>query len=94
MTNQDVVRAWRRGYNGSSNNMMTDGDDLFSYAHKIGFTDPEDGKVAICCHYSVTTAHHSTLAKREATTLTECPAHSRKECKVYRATVVPGTEGE
>jgi hypothetical protein len=87
MTNSAVAAAWREGYSANAAQLRTDGRNLWSYRHLIGKT--EDGyKVAICCHYSQTTAHHCAAAKQQATAVTECAEHYRERCRVYQATLV------
>jgi hypothetical protein len=87
MTNAEVARAWAHDYSGNSGNMSTDGSSIYSYNHRIGYTYYGE-KIAICCHYSATTAHHSNHVKHYATKVIECAEDYRKECRVYRASVV------
>ena len=69
MTNEDVVRAWAWGRPLSSKHLITDGNNLFSYNLKIGYTV---GNTKIVYDYtaehdnfvSMTTSHHVGLAKR------------------------------
>jgi hypothetical protein len=88
MTNAEVARAWAHDYSGNSGNMSTDGSSIYSYNHRIGYTDYEAGKVAICCHYSKSTAKQCSLVKGYANKVIECAEDYRKECRVYRASVV------
>ena len=70
MRNSDVVRHWRFDRPASAANLFTDGENLFSYRLKIGFTTPNGTKVAIDhtagsnSFYSQTTSCHVGLAKR------------------------------
>jgi len=38
MKNKDVVRCWSNSLPSSSDNLYTDGQELFSYGIKIGYT--------------------------------------------------------
>ena len=67
--NDDVVDCWKRGFRGQNRNMTTDGNNLFSYSLKIGYTDDKGQKVALDYtaptgnFYSRTTSKHVSLAK-------------------------------
>ena len=60
-TNADVAQAWRDGKACKSNNMHTDGKDVYSYALRIGTTV---GTTKVAYDYrkpftvSQTTSHH------------------------------------
>lgn len=67
MKNDDIVCSWKQGESAGYGALHTDGNDLYSYALKIGYT--EDGvKHAIDytspggTFYSVTTSTHVGLA--------------------------------
>lgn len=50
VTTRQVGHYWETGQaaqNGGSGNLWTDGRDIYSYRLRIGYTDPERGKVAI-----------------------------------------------
>ena len=69
MRNSEVVRHWRFDRPASAVNLFTDGQDLFSYRLKIGFTTPNGTKVALDYtasgeYHSQTTSCHVGLAKR------------------------------
>jgi len=69
MRNSDVVRHWRFDRPASAANLFTDGENLFSYRLKIGFTTPNGTKVALDYtasgeYHSQTTSCHVGLAKR------------------------------
>ena len=70
MRNRDVVRNWRFDEPAAAGNLFTDGQNLFSYRLKIGFTTPNGTKVAIDhtagsnSFHSQTTSQHVGLAKR------------------------------
>lgn len=68
MRNQEVISKWVNGQAGSSANLRSDGDSLFSYSLKIG---SQSGRVVY--NYmsqgggefiSTTTSQHVSLAKR------------------------------
>lgn len=69
-TNSQVIQAWVYGNSAKSGNgnLSTDGQDLFSYAMKIGRRSPVDGQLEVLNvrgkkhSYSVTTSHHVSLA--------------------------------
>ena len=72
--NQSVIRSWIRGYscdNGRST-LHTDGQDLFSYRLRIGYTDKRSNKIV--SDYtagsgnfkSKTTSRHVGSAKQQA----------------------------
>jgi len=69
MTNNNVCLQWSLGEKGNSNNMSTDGDNIYSYNMKIGETQ-EGKKVALDVQspnfYSNTTSQHVGLVKRYA----------------------------
>ncbi len=68
---QSVVDKWASGYawKSGTGSLHTDGQDLYSYNLKIGYTDDQGKKVAIDytapgkAFYSQTTSKHVTLAK-------------------------------
>jgi len=69
MTNESVAKAWKNNIIASTQNMRTDGINLYSYNLRIGYT--ENGKkVAIDytaaggSFYSMTTSKHVSYAKR------------------------------
>ncbi len=70
--NDDIVDCWKRGHVGQNKNMTSDGNNLFSYNLKIGYTDDKGQKVALDFtastnnFYSVTTSRHVSLAKSVA----------------------------
>lgn len=87
-TNGEVARAWRRGEPAMSAHMHTDGRVAYSYGHRVGETGlptNPDVKIAYCCHYSMTTAHHCSEYKRVADIVDECMDHPRQRCAVNRA---------
>lgn len=66
-TNKDVVDAWANNSQCNTQNMSTDGYNLYSYALKIGFT--ANGRKHVYNYMSPnyisnTTSHHVSLAKR------------------------------
>lgn len=69
-TNSQVIQAWVYGNSAKSGNgnLSTDGQDLFSYAMKIGRRSPVDGYIEVLDvrgkkhSYSVTTSHHVSMA--------------------------------
>ena len=71
MTNYDIVTAWinNKSFYRKSKALSTDGDHLFSYALKIGYTNKQGKKVAIDYTAtggymrSTTTSKHVGLAK-------------------------------
>lgn len=70
MTNLEVAKAWSRGKRGKSLNMRTDGQDLYSYALRIGFTH-EGLKYVILYNrggkfVSQTTSQHVSYARQVA----------------------------
>ena len=71
MKNSDVVYAWANNRNANTQNLRTDGSNLYSYALKIGYTDGHK-KVAIDhtsgggSFYSSTTSRHVSLAKQKS----------------------------
>ena len=69
MTNEFVAKAWKNNIIASTQNMRTDGINLYSYNLRIGYT--ENGKkIAIDytasggSFYSRTTSNHVSYAKR------------------------------
>ena len=72
MRNSDVVRNWRFDAPASAGNLFTDGQNLFSYRLKIGFTTPKGIKVVVDhtagsdSFHSMTTSKHVGMAKRRA----------------------------
>ena len=77
--NEDVVKCSKNGYKAQNKNMTTDGNNLFSYRLKIGYTDNKGQKVALDYtaptgnFYSRTTSNHVSLAKSFAE-VTEDPS--------------------
>ena len=71
-SNEKLVKLWVAGIWGRSNRMISFGDNLYSYALLIGYTNREGEKVALdytagSGHYkSNTTSHHVALAKQYA----------------------------
>jgi uncharacterized protein YgiM (DUF1202 family) len=47
MTNQQVAQAWANGKSAKTNTMHTDGQYLFSYRLKIGYTNEQGEKIAL-----------------------------------------------
>lgn len=85
-TNMDVVQAWLAGNAARSGNLRTDGGTLYSYWHQIGHT--VDGrKIAVCCHYSMTTARHCSAARGQANAHVECTDHGKDHGKPRVPTV-------
>ena len=68
MTNRSVAAAWGRGVRASAENFTTDGENLWSYALQIGYTDENGVKVLkdYRRQVSVTTSRHCGLAIRVA----------------------------
>ena len=72
MKNSDVVKNWRFDAPAAAGNLFTDGQSLFSYRLKIGFTTPAGVKVVVDhtagsnSFYSMTTSKHVNMAKRRA----------------------------
>lgn len=74
MKNIDIVTAWinNESFYRKSKALSTDGDNLFSYALKIGYTNKQGRKVAIDYTStggymrSMTTSTHVGMAKRKA----------------------------
>ena len=70
MRNSEVTYAWSRGRIASTRHLLSDGQDLFSYQKKIGFTTSKGEKVVIDfmassnSFVSQTTSCHVSLAKR------------------------------
>ena len=69
MTNESVANAWRNNLIASTQNMRTDGVNLYSYNLRIGYT--ESGKKVAINHtaaggsfYSRTTSKHVSYAKK------------------------------
>ena len=68
-TNSRVIYSWMNGKPFKSLNMFTNGLELYSYALKIGRTDPDGSKVLRdhtakgLGYYSHTTSHHVNLAR-------------------------------
>ena len=75
MTNEDIVRAWANNHPARTKTLKTDGDDLFSYNLKIGYTQKNGSKVIIDYtkaggeFYSMTTSSAVGLGKRFANIL-------------------------
>jgi len=72
--NNSVVRSWVRGYsadNGRST-LHTDGQNLYSYQLRIGYTDKRGNKVVSLYNApngsfrSMTTSRHVSLAETQA----------------------------
>ena len=62
-----VVAAWRLGNFASGGSLMTDGDNLWSYALQIGETAGTDYKIAFDIYpRSMTTAKHINMARAVA----------------------------
>lgn len=63
-TNRGVALLWENDQPAHSGHMTTDGRDIYSYALRIGFTDPNGRKVVFNYRggrpysVSVTTSHH------------------------------------
>ena len=69
MTNELVAKAWSNNLIASTQNLRTDGSNLYSYNLLIGYT--ENGKKIAVNHtaaggsfYSMTTSKHVSYAKR------------------------------
>lgn len=69
MTNEYVAKSWKNNVIASTQNLRTDGANLYSYNLKIGYT--ENGKKVAIDHtasggsfYSRTTSRHVSYAKR------------------------------
>lgn len=71
MKNEDVCREWSCGFSGHSQNMSTDGKNLYSYNLKIGYTDSLGRKILYWYrspknYISMTTSIHVGRALRYA----------------------------
>jgi hypothetical protein len=68
--NDDVAELWAKGKCATGNRITSDGNNLYSYKLRIGFTLPDNRKVAINYmgknRYSQTTSKHVSYAKRYA----------------------------
>ena len=67
MKNKDVAKSWSQGIPAGSDNFHTNGNELFSYRLKIGYTNDSGEKIAIlyCApknFVSQTTSKHVGLA--------------------------------
>lgn len=71
MDNNEVGRAWAAGKAANAGNLSTNGNEIYSYALKIGYT-LGGKKIAIDYsktggkYFSQTTSHHVSIAKRNA----------------------------
>ena len=72
-----VAYHWRLGrpYDTKNSSLRTDGQNVYSYWHRIGETSPTGKKVAFLCRYSVTTNRHTRSIARVADIVTECEEH-------------------
>ena len=72
MNNQQAVLAWVNGHAGHSNHLSSDGENLYSYALLIGFTQPNGFKYVYDytaqghAFRSMATSHHVGLARGNA----------------------------
>jgi hypothetical protein len=68
-TNAAVAESWSKGEKADSKHLHTDGNEIFSYGLKIGFT-ANNKKIVINYMgknaYSQTTSHHVSMAKMYA----------------------------
>lgn len=72
-----VAYHWRRGeaYSTPNSSIKTDGQNVYSYWHRIGETSPTGKKVAYLCGYSVTTSRHTHSIARVADLVVKCEEH-------------------
>jgi predicted glutamine amidotransferase len=73
--NDDVAELWAKGKKAIGNRITSDGNNLYSYRLRIGFTLPDGEKVVINYmgknRYSMTTSKHTSYAKRYANVIIE-----------------------
>jgi hypothetical protein len=78
-----VANAWMQGKPLWQGHLMTDGESVYSYAHKIGMTVSSGGKRVICCHASKTTATHCSALRQAGAASYSCPRHRRTDICQY-----------
>ena len=70
--NSDVAESWKHDKSANGSTTTTDGQNIYSYNLRIGYTDENNQKVAIDytttggSFYSMTTSKHVSYAKRYA----------------------------
>lgn len=70
-----IAQAWAVGVRAKSPTLTTDGNEVRSYSHQIGRTEPDGTNVAYDCRYSATTATHSRAIQRVAGRTIPCPSY-------------------
>lgn len=73
MKNTDIINAWKtnKKMKNIGDRLNTDGNNIYSYNLKIGFTDENNRKCLFLCtsktgnYYSQTTSSHCELIKRQ-----------------------------
>lgn len=79
VSNDNVAHRWAQGLPAKSGTMSTDGQDIYSYLLKIGYTDAHGKKIAIRYQgrhsVSNTTSHHVSLVIQKSD-VTHDPAGS------------------
>lgn len=73
-TVDQVAYHWRGGqpYNAPNSSLRTDGQNVYSYWHRVGETSPTGKKVAYLCDYSPTTSRHTRSLARVADLVVRC----------------------
>lgn len=79
-----VADAWHQNQALTQANMSTDGKNLYSYGHLIGYTTPTGEKVALECAASRTTSKHGGHARTLADRVEACPERKHWSQRVER----------
>lgn len=75
---RNVAISWRNGeYYSHNANFLTTGEDVFSYGHRIGYTNTNNEKVLVDCHFSVTTAAQCNVLRDFVHNVELCRAHPK-----------------